>query len=424
MTTTNEPVKIVAFALENVKKIKAVALTPSEKGLTILGGKNCQGKTSVLDGICYALGGERYRPSSLKREGALADPIMRVELSNGIVVERKGAASSLRVSGGTTGLTGQRLLNSFIGELALDLPKFLESNAQDKARMLLGALGAKEALEKLQNEEKKLCEERHDIGVIVDQKLKYWRELPSYTDAPEEAVDITSLSKEMSEMATRNKARAYKRTAFAKAKIEAEALRRELAEKQARLEALEAIEDCTEEDEDISAIEQQIADADILNAKWRANEDKMAAADDYTDLKGQKDAKDAEIEAKRAEIMEMLNGVAWPLEGMAIDASNATPVLTYKGHAWDAMSGMEQIRVAVAACSAMRPECGFVLLDKLEQFDANELRKFAEWLAERNLQVLATRVTDKADEYTIIIEDGTIKASDDSNDVATPDEWF
>lgn len=42
-------VKIAALEAENVKRIKAVALTPSPTGLTIVGGNNNQGKTSVLD---------------------------------------------------------------------------------------------------------------------------------------------------------------------------------------------------------------------------------------------------------------------------------------------------------------------------------------------------------------------------------------
>lgn len=37
-------VKIAALEAENVKRIKAVALTPSPTGLTIVGGNNNQGK--------------------------------------------------------------------------------------------------------------------------------------------------------------------------------------------------------------------------------------------------------------------------------------------------------------------------------------------------------------------------------------------
>ena len=42
-------VKISAFEIENVKRVKAVAYEPTENGLTVLGGKNGQGKSKVTD---------------------------------------------------------------------------------------------------------------------------------------------------------------------------------------------------------------------------------------------------------------------------------------------------------------------------------------------------------------------------------------
>lgn len=48
--------KINSLELENVKRIKAVKIEPTENGLTVIGGRNGQGKTSVLDSIAWALG--------------------------------------------------------------------------------------------------------------------------------------------------------------------------------------------------------------------------------------------------------------------------------------------------------------------------------------------------------------------------------
>jgi len=53
----------------------------------------------------------------------------------------------------------------------------------------------------------------------------------------------------------------------------------------------------------------------------------------------------------------------------------------------------------------LNPECGFVLLDKLEQMDRNTLAEFGEWLEKENLQCIATRVSN-GDECSIIITDG------------------
>lgn len=92
------PVKINTLELENVKRIKAVALAPSANGLTIIGGNNGQGKTSVLDAICWAVGGKKFMPTSARRDGAYTDPHIRLTLSNGLVVERAGKNAALKSS--------------------------------------------------------------------------------------------------------------------------------------------------------------------------------------------------------------------------------------------------------------------------------------------------------------------------------------
>ena len=116
-------VKITALQAENVKRIKAVQIEPAPTGLTIVGGDNNQGKTSVLDAIAWALGGEKYRPNAAAREGAVSPPHLRVTLSNGIVVERKGKNGALAVTDPTGKRAGQTLLNEFVEQLALDLPR-------------------------------------------------------------------------------------------------------------------------------------------------------------------------------------------------------------------------------------------------------------------------------------------------------------
>lgn len=55
-------IKINKLEIENVKRVKAVKIEPTANGLTVIGGKNKQGKTSVLDSIAWALGGNSFKP--------------------------------------------------------------------------------------------------------------------------------------------------------------------------------------------------------------------------------------------------------------------------------------------------------------------------------------------------------------------------
>ena len=72
------------------------------------------------------------------------------------------------------------------------------------------------------------------------------------------------------------------------------------------------------------------------------------------------------------------------------------------------MSASEQLRVSAAIVRKLNPECGFVLMDKLEQMDIDTLNEFGKWLEAEGLQAIATRVS-TGGECSIIIEDGYVK---------------
>lgn len=81
--------------------------------------------------------------------------------------------------------------------------------------------------------------------------------------------------------------------------------------------------------------------------------------------------------------------------------------LVYKDQKWDNMSGSDRLKVSTAIVRKLNPNCGFVLLDKLEQMDMRSLQEFGEWLETEGLQAIATRVS-TGDECSIIIEDGYV----------------
>ena len=197
-------VKINQFELENVKRIKAVKVELSENGLTVIGGRNGQGKTSILDSIAWALGGDRYRPSAPKREGSMTPPNLRIVLNNGLIVERKGKNSALKVTDPAGNKSGQQVLNSFIEELALNLPKFMNSTSAEKARTLLKIIGVGDQLYILEQQEKETYNNRHAIGQIADRKKKFAEEQPYYPEAPRELVSASDLIRQQQEILARN----------------------------------------------------------------------------------------------------------------------------------------------------------------------------------------------------------------------------
>ena len=129
--------KIIKLELENVKRVRAVEISPSPVGLTTIGGKNCQGKTSILDAITYALGGEKYRPSNLQREGSSTEASIRVTMSNGLVVERSGKNAALKVIDPSGARGGQRLLDSFFLAVSYKQLRAHETGLDIVCRLLL-----------------------------------------------------------------------------------------------------------------------------------------------------------------------------------------------------------------------------------------------------------------------------------------------
>ncbi|MDO4307229.1 MAG: AAA family ATPase [Eubacteriales bacterium] len=407
-------IKINRLEAENVKRIKAVKVEPTSNGLTVIGGKNGQGKTSVLDAIAWALGGDRYRPSEAKNHDSAIPPTLHIVLSNGLVVERKGKNSDLKVTDPNGQKAGQQLLNEFVEQLALDLPKFMESSSKEKANTLLQIIGVGDRLAELEKQEKELFNERTYIGRIATQKEKFAKEQTYYPDAPKDLVSPSELIKQQQEILARNGENQRKRDHAAQLQnqvnqmaAEIAKLRDELERKEKQYEevksdmyiALTSAKDL--QDQSTVELEANIADIEEINRKVRANLDKEKAEDDALTYKNQYAALTAKINDTRKARTDLLDHAELPLPELSI----ADGELIYKGQKWDNMSGSERLIVSTAIVRKLNPECGFVLIDKLEQFDLDTLNEFGQWLKKEGLQVIATRVS-TGDECSIVITDG------------------
>lgn len=409
-------IKINRLEAENVKRIKAVKVEPTENGLTVIGGKNGQGKTSVLDAIAWALGGDRYRPSEAKNHDSVIPPTLHIVLSNGLVVERKGKNSDLKVTDPNGQKAGQQLLNEFVEQLALDLPKFMEASSKEKANTLLQIIGVGDKLAELEKQEKELFNERTYIGRIADQKEKFAKEQIYYPDAPKDLVSPSELIRQQQDILARNGENQRKRDHAADLQNQVNQMAAEIAKMRDELEkkekqyeevkkdmyiALTSAKDL--QDQSTAELEESIANIEEINHKVRANLDKEKAEDDALSYKNQYNELTAKINETRDARTKLLNNAELPLPELSV----ADGELTYKGQKWDNMSGSERLIVSTAIVRKLNPKCGFVLLDKLEQLDLDTLREFGSWLEAEGLQAIATRVS-TGDECSIIIEDGYV----------------
>mgnify|MGYP002771933940 CR=1 FL=1 len=404
--------KISKLEIENVKRVKAVSLEPTQNGLTVIGGRNNQGKTSVLDSIAWALGGDKFKPTSARRDGSVVPPYLHVEMDNGLVVERKGENSSLKVIDPAGRKGGQQLLNEFVEQFALDLPRFMEQSAKEKANVLLRIIGVEEQLKKLDYDESTTFNRRREVGRIALQKQKYAEELPLYPDVPKEPISASELILRQQDILARNGENQRLRSEYASMVKRHDELLEKLRATQAEFDDLTAkiaISTKTVEelvDESTDEIRESLLNIEKINTKVRANGERERAEIEAEQYKKDYDALTAEIEDLRAARTKLLDNADLPLPGLSVVDGE----LTYNGVKWDCMSGSDQLKTATAIVRRLNPKCGFVLLDKLEQMDIDTLREFGQWLESEGLQAIATRVS-TGDECSIIIEDGTAVAA-------------
>jgi len=136
-------VRIIQLQSENVKRIKAVDITP-ESDLIVLSGKNGEGKTSVLDSIWLAV---QYRAASKGNPNPLRAGTNKgqvtVDLGDYIVTRKftaSGTSLEVRTPDGSRISSPQKLLDGLIGDLSFDPWEFSRKNEKDQREMLADVL--------------------------------------------------------------------------------------------------------------------------------------------------------------------------------------------------------------------------------------------------------------------------------------------
>lgn len=322
-------------------------------------------------------------------------------------------------------------MDSFVEELAINLPKFINSSDKEKANTLLEIIGVGQQLYELECQEKEKYNMRRSIGQIADQKEKFAKEQPFYPEAPKTLVSITDLITQQQDILAKNGENQRKRDMTDQLHRQATQLMAEIERQEATLANLkeqyqsvlrdyDVAQKTSEQlqDESTEELEESIANIEAINIKVRANLDREKAEQDAAEYRTQYSSLTTEIESLRKQRMDLLQNADLPLEGLSVEDGE----LLYNGQRWDNMSGSQQLMVSTAIVRKLKPECGFVLIDKLEQMDMQTLNEFGAWLEQEGLQAIATRVS-TGDECSIIIEDGYVKNSESAPAAPPTPKW-
>ena len=424
MPEKQEPVKIVCLEVTNVKRLKAVRITPDGRPLVCIGGRNGQGKTSVLDGLTYVLGGKPVMCERPVRDGAESADIC-LTLSNGLKVERvirPGGKGSVTVSNGDGARfpSPQAVLDGLYGELTLDPLEFMRQEPKAQAKTLREMVGLD--LSALDGEYQAAYDQRREVNRDVDRLKGQLSGMPAQ-GAPAAEVGVSALAEQLQQAERQNAANAEARREPAELNLRIEADRRRACQIEEQIATLQAqakgirqgiatTEQAVDElslaaaklqDVDTDAIRQQIVQAEAVNTKVRANRHRATVADALKAAQAQVANHTMRLVGLDGMKADALAAVTFPVPGLAFSADG----VTYNNIPLEQCSSAEQLHISVAMAFAMNPQLKIALIRDGSLLDDDSLALVADLALAAGGEVWIERVG-KGAECSVIIEDGEV----------------
>lgn len=417
-------VRIIKLESENIKRLQAVEINPQGDMVT-LGGKNAQGKSSVLDSIVYALGGKRAVCDRPVRDGQ--DKARVVCQLEDIVVTRtftKSGGGNLIVSNrdGSRFNSPQKILDRLTGKLTFDPLEFCRMDPKKQLETLKGLVG----LDFSEQDRKRqaLYEQRTQVNRDIKRARAGLDSRPVHKDVPELEVSVSELMEELKQQQEKNRENQNRRndlqkleSRIARGQEYVSDLKRQIEDLQARLlQAREQLSRLEQERESLSeqvsnlvdvdeqALLDRIANTESVNRKVRENKDRGRAEQELKDLEVKSEQLSRDIQAIDQDKNKALQEAKFPVEGLSFDESG----IFFNGLPFSQASQAEQLRVSVAMGFAMNPKLKVLLVRDGSLLDDDSLKTLAGLAREYDGQVWIERVGE-GEECSVIIEDGQVK---------------
>jgi energy-coupling factor transporter ATP-binding protein EcfA2 len=456
--------KIVKLESNNIKRLHAVSITP-EGTLITVGGKNGAGKSSVLDSIAYAMGGEKLVPSEPIRTGESEAKIV-VDLGDLVVtrkfkrevIEKKGdvvlngvtqpgtwkefgeTSSTLTVTNkdGAKYPSPQAVLDRLLGRLTFDPLAFARDDAKKQADTLRKLVNLDFTI--LDGQRMNAFQQRAMLKKTYDIKAAQLLTMPFVKDAPSEEISMDAVSDEM------RKAEEYRAladdadrqvakidTQIANNKHEAENIDKEIKRLDKQIEELQATRSAREKMwidtqtalkaasadldaakitaeaaravvPDASVIQQKIKNTEIMNNAVRTNQRYLAAQTETEKLHAEIDVQHELVIKAETQKKQALAQAQFPVDGLGLSDDG---VLLHNLPFSQAGSA-EQVRVSVAIGIALNPDLKVLLIRNGNLLDKNSLALVAEQAEQSGCQIWMEFVSESKDGVAVMMVDGEV----------------
>lgn len=410
--------KIIQFTGENIKRLKAVQITPKGNLVTIAG-KNRQGKTSILDAIWYALAGAKNIQDDPIRHGEdHAEIVLKIGSGPAAIkyvltreFDRTAPGSKnqfttelkLETAAGATIKKPQQILDDLIGAISFDPLMFARSDKKTQFNTLRPFVAYNF--------------EAHDIDhdadyanrTDINREVLRLKSEAAGIEIPDEApdrIDTADLLQKMQQAGERNSRNAQLRTRRASMLATIESKKAEIARIQAEISDYEDQVSAIPkelEDIDVSEMRQRIQSANDTNAKADLVDRHAALMEDAQIQKARSDALTARIDAREAKKNAAIAAAKMPVPGLGFGQG----FITLNGVPFEQGSDAEQLRASIAIAMAMNPELRVIRVRDGSLLDEDSMKMLEQMCEEHDFQCWLEKVS--SDEPSgFIIEDGLV----------------
>jgi DNA repair exonuclease SbcCD ATPase subunit len=430
--------KIIELVSQNVKKIKAVQINPTDN-MVVISGNNGQGKSSVLDSIAYTLGGKDLCPDAPIRTGE-KNAMVRVDIGD-YIVKRKWYSdkSVLEVENRDGAKYGspQAILDGIIGKLSFDPLAFVNYDSKRQMDLMKKLTGTSEAIEKIDKEYNDLFAKRADLTKEGKSLKSQIDAMADEKDVPHSIVDTKELTRLLNGEHTKNKAIELENKKIEQLRQRVDLGNEAINQKKTSIETnLKEIEGLKSEivtmqkemetySQKILTLEQAIADTQsnvkkmepgepgkIINRIENAGEDNRrfnAFYEKQTKIKLHSKLQDeyknicTKLEELKIKKEEVIKSAKFPVDGITFGGDG----LMLNGLPFEQSSSAEKLLVSAAMGIALNPKLRVLLLRDGSLLDENSMKSLADFADKNDCQIWIERVG-KDQKSTVIIEDGEI----------------
>ncbi len=424
--------KIKLIEINDYKKLRNVLIEPGERGAVLIGGKNKQGKSSLIGAMSAALGGKKEVPEEPIRHGAEKASIRIVfdDDDGDLIVRRKFTKKSTSIevtSDGRVIKAPQKMLDRMIGARFIDPMKFSRLPGKEQREVMLGCVELGIDLDENFAAEKRAYEERRDLNRDIKKLEAKVYNIPSKPAGEEDPSQLQARLDELIEK--ESKARLaerdistlreqVKRATEAKldAQAELKAARESLkmaseyldgltTRTEQEIALLQAVADEEPEHEEVEAARAKMVEflqnGDAM-AKYRTWEEECM---ELSELKESSRVKSLEIETHKDARTEALAEAKMPIAGLTFDEEG----LQLNGAPFDQASGAEKLIASIAIAWALKPDLQDIWVEDGALLDEDSLELVEKFADENHVRIWIERVGE-SDEEAIIMVDGEVKS--------------